>query len=89
MGNRILIDLMKNFPADHIVKKYTEKQKYWADKLQMSPTPSVHNCYCEEDLYWYSEHRMLVHDGVSQNVFSIIPLLENHQMLVDYLESKN
>jgi hypothetical protein len=89
MGNRILIDLMKEFPADYLVKKYTDKQKYWAEKLQMIPTPSVHNCYCDDDLFWYSEHRMLVHDGVTQNVFSIIPLLENHQILVDYIESKN
>ena len=88
MGNRILIDLMKNFPADHTVKKYGAIQEFWCEKLEMTPTPSVHNCYCDEDLFWYSEHRMLAHDGVQQNVFSLIPLLENHDMLVAYLKNK-
>ena len=89
MGNRILIDLMKKFPANHAVKKYADKQKFWCEKLDLQATSSVHNCYCDEDLYWYSEHRMLVNDGLKQNVFSLIPLLENHDLLVDYLKNKN
>ena len=89
MGNRILIDLMKKFPAIHAVQKYKDKQKFWCEKLDLQPTSSVHNCYCDEDLYWYSEHRMLVHDGLKQNVFSLIPLLENHDLLVNYLATKN
>jgi len=81
--------LMKKFPAIHAVQKYKDKQKFWCEKLDLQPTSSVHNCYCDEDLYWYSEHRMLVHDGLKQNVFSLIPLLENHDLLVNYLATKN
>lgn len=86
IGNQLLIDLMNKFPADHTVKKYSPLQDYWCKKLGLSPTPSVHNCYCEEDLFWYSEHRMLAEDGVSQNVFSLISLMENHEMINQYLK---
>tara|TARA_R110000744_G_C19159663_1_gene540348 strand:- start:162 stop:449 length:288 start_codon:yes stop_codon:yes gene_type:complete len=77
---------MNKFPADYTVKKYKDIQKFWCDKLGMVATPSIHNCYCEEDLLWYSEHRMLADDGVDQKVFNLIPLLENHEMLVQYLK---
>lgn len=86
IGNQLLIDLMNRFPADHTVKKYKNLQKFWCDKLGMVATPSVHNCYCDDDLLWYSEHRMLVDDGVYQKVFSLITLLENHQMITRYLK---
>ena len=86
LGSQLLIDLMKTFPANDIVKKYKGLQDFWCSKLNLKPTPSVHNAYASEDLLWYSEHRMLAEDGVNQNVFSIIPLLENHDLIIKYLK---
>ena len=86
IGNQLLIDLMDKFPADHMVKKYAPIQEFWCDRLGLQPTPSVHNSYCDNDLLWYSEHPMLAEDGVAQNVFCLIPLMENHSMILDYLK---
>ena len=86
LGIRLLIDMMRRFPADRLVAKYKDKQKFWSEKLHLSMTDSVHNCHGAEDLLWYSEHRMLANDGLNQKFFNLIPLLENHQMLVDYID---
>ena len=88
-GNRLLIDLMNKFPADHLVKKYTPMQDFWCKKLGLHPTPSVHNAYCGKDLLWYNEHRMLAPDGVNQNLFQMFPLYENHDMIINYLVETN
>lgn len=85
LGNRLLIDIMREFPADHVVKKYAEPQRFWCNKLGLSVGNSVHNLIGSDDLLWYSEHRMLADDGVDQRMFNIAPLLENHQMLLDYI----
>ena len=84
-GNRLLIDLMNKFPADHLVKKYKPLQEYWCNKLGLVPTPSVHNAYCGKDLIWFNEHRMLAVDGLNQNLLQLIPLYENHEMIINYL----
>lgn len=84
-GNRLLIDLMNKFPADHLVKKYKPLQEFWCNKLGLAPTPSVHNSYCGEDLIWFNEHRMLAVDGLNQNLLQLIPLFENHDMIINYL----
>ena len=88
-GNRLLIDLMNKFPADHIVKKYRQFQEFWCGKLGLVATPSVHNCYCGEDLIWFNEHRMLAEDGLNQNFLQLIPLYENHDMILNYLLETN
>ena len=85
-GNRLLIDLMNRFPANHIVTKYKPLQDFWCKKLSLESSPSVHNCYCGEDLVWFNEHRMLAEDGVNQNLMTLIPLFENHKIILNYLE---
>jgi len=89
IGNRLLIDLMKEFPADHVVKKYKPLQEFWCHKLGLAATPSVHNCYCGDDLIWFNEHRQLAEDGVNQNMLQLIPLYENHEMIIKYLSETN
>lgn len=89
IGNQLLIDLMNKFPADHMVKKYKPMQDFWCKKLGLLPTPSIHNCYCDDDLVWYNEHRMLAEDGVNQNLLQLIPLYENHEMILKYLSETN
>jgi hypothetical protein len=89
LGNRMLIDIMRRFPADHLVSKYKGKQKFWGEKLGLPVTHSVLNCHGADDLLWYSTHRVLANDGLNQKLFSIVPLLENHQMLVDYINEKD
>jgi hypothetical protein len=89
ISHQLIIDLMKNFSADYIVKKYSHLQKFWCDKLNLKPTNSVHNAYCNNDLYWYSEHRALSGDGVNQNFFNLIPLFENHDLILKYLKENN
>lgn len=84
LGNRFLIDIMRRFPADHVVKKYTQPQQFWSSRLKLNIGNSVHNLKGADDLLWYSEHRMLANDGVDQMVFNIVPLLENHDLLIDY-----
>tara|TARA_B110000027_G_C15940004_1_gene220807 strand:+ start:210 stop:497 length:288 start_codon:yes stop_codon:yes gene_type:complete len=76
---------MNKFPADHLVKKYKPLQEFWCNKLGLAPTPSVHNSYCGEDLIWFNEHRMLAVDGLNQNLLQLIPLFENHDMIINYL----
>jgi hypothetical protein len=45
----------------------------------------VYHAELTEDLLWYCENKRLAIDGVSQKVFNLVPLLENHDLLVDYL----
>ena len=88
-GNRLLIDLMKRFPCDYLVKKYTEKQDYWCSRLGLQKTESVHNAVASDDLLWYAEHKHLVHDGVNQKFLNLIPLYENHDMVKDFINQTN
>ena len=85
-GNQLLIDLMRKFPADDILKKYSDKQDFWCKKLGLEKTNSVHNAKSGDDLLWYAEHKHLVEDGVNQNLLNLVPLLENHKMIITYLE---
>lgn len=89
VGNQLLIDLMNTFPADHLVEKYKPLQEFWCNKLGLSPTASVHNSYCDDDLVWFNEHRMLSEDGLNQNLLQLIPFYENHDMIVNYLSETN
>lgn len=89
IGTQLLIDLMNKFPADYIVQKYKPLQDFWCGTLGLRPTNSVHNCFCGDDLLWYSEHRALAQDGVNQNVFCLIPLFENHELITKYLIRTN
>lgn len=89
ISHQLIIDLMKNFPVDYLVKKYSDLQEFWCKKLDLEPTSSVHNAYCDKDLYWYSEHRALIDDGVNQNFFNLIPLFENHDLVLNYIKENN
>ena len=84
-GAKILSDIMKKFPADHIAKKYKDKQTFWCNKLNLQPSNCVYHAELTEDLLWYCENKRLAIDGVSQKVFNLVPLFENHDLLVDYL----
>ena len=88
-NHQLIIDLMKQFPVNHTAKKYSSLQEFWCNKLDLKSTNSVHNAYCGEDLYWYSEHRALIDDGLNQNYFSLIPLFENHDLVLGYLKESN
>jgi len=88
-GNQLLIDLMLRFPCDYLVKKYTKKQDYWCSRLGLKKTSSVHNAVASDDLLWYAEHKHLVHDGVNQNFLNLIPLYENHDMVLDFINQTN
>ena len=85
-GNQLLIDLMRKFPANDIVKKYSDKQDFWCKKLGLEKTKSIHNAHSGDDLLWYAEHKHLVEDGVNQNLLNLVPLLENHELVVAFLE---
>ena len=84
-GNELLIGLMERFPANDIVEKYKDKQTYWCDILGLEKTNSVHNAKSGDDLLWYAEHKHLVEDGVNQKLFNFVPLFENHDLVVSYL----
>jgi hypothetical protein len=88
-GNQLLIDFMLRFPCDDIVRKYKQKQEYWCNRLGLKKTNSVHNAVAGDDLLWYAEHKHLVEDGVNQNFLNLIPLYENHDMVVDFINQTN
>lgn len=88
-GNELLIQLMEKFPANDIVNKYKDKQDFWCKRLGLVKTNSVHNGKSNDDLLWYAEHKHLVEDGVNQKLLNLVPLLENHQLILDYLSQTN
>ena len=88
-GNQLLIDLMLQFPCDDLIKKYSAKQDYWCSRLGLAKTNSVHNAIASDDLLWYAEHKHLVGDGVNQNFLNLIPLYENHEMVINFINQTN
>ena len=61
-GVRILCDIMKKFPANHIVKKYKDKQTFWCNKLNLQSSYCVYHAELTEDLLWYCENKRLAID---------------------------
>ena len=70
---------------EEIAKKYKDKQTFWCNKLNLQSSNCVYHAELTEDLLWYCENKRLAIDGVSQKVFNLVPLLENHDLLVNYL----
>lgn len=83
LSSGLAYDIMCEFPMDFMIGKYINKQKYWCEKLGLTPTPVVHfgigDDYTEYgndgDKAWCSPYNM------QKNRYNLGILYENEELL--------
>lgn len=77
---KIVLQLMKLFPSNYVVNKYTPYQNFYAEKLQTKPAPLVISLHCPAGCERLSENYM--HDIEDKDKFFCITRLVNHHDLL-------
>ena len=79
----LALNLIEQFPVDYMVTKYSDKQKYWCDKLGLQQTKVVHFGLGENytQVGRKTELNYLSQFNEQQNRYNLGMLYENEQLL--------